>query len=163
MSLKTLAIAAICAVAFALPGLAQSVISVEDAYARASSPIAKSGAAFMVINNSGDEADRLIGVRTDIARKAELHTHIDDGNGNMSMRKVEGGFVVPANGTHVLKRGGDHVMMMGLTGPLNHGDILRMTLVFEQAGAIDLEVPVDLERKPVHGMKSMQGQMNTGG
>ncbi|WP_197918132.1 copper chaperone PCu(A)C [Thiosulfatihalobacter marinus] len=163
MSLKTLAIAAIGAVAFALPGLAQSVISVEDAYARASSPIAKSGAAFMVINNSGDEADRLIGVRTDIARKAELHTHIDDGNGNMSMRKVEGGFVVPANGAHVLKRGGDHVMMMGLTGPLNHGDILRMTLVFEQAGAIDLEVPVDLERKPVHGMKSMQGQMNTGG
>ena len=163
MSLKTLAIAAIGAVAFALPGLAQSVISVEDAYARASSPIAKSGAAFMMINNSGDEADRLIGVRTDIARKAELHTHIDDGNGNMSMRKVEGGFVVPANGTHVLKRGGDHVMMMGLTGPLNHGDILRMTLVFEQAGAIDLEVPVDLERKPVHGMKSMQGQMSTGG
>ena len=163
MSLKTLAIAAIGAAAFALPGLAQSVISVEDAYARASSPIAKSGAAFMVINNSGDEADRLIGVRTDIARKAELHTHIDDGNGNMSMRKVEGGFVVPANGTHVLKRGGDHVMMMGLTGPLNHGDILRMTLVFEQAGAIDLEVPVDLERKPVHGMKSMQGQMSTGG
>lgn len=163
MSLKTLAIAAIGAAAFALPGLAQSVISVEDAYARASSPIAKSGAAFMVINNSGDEADRLIGVRTDIARKAELHTHIDDGNGNMSMRKVEGGFVVPANGAHVLKRGGDHVMMMGLTGPLNHGDILRMTLVFEQAGAIDLEVPVDLERKPVHGMKSMQGQMSTGG
>lgn len=163
MSLKTLAIAAIGAAAFALPGLAQSVISVEDAYARASSPIAKSGAAFMMINNSGDEADRLIGVRTDIARKAELHTHIDDGNGNMSMRKVEGGFVVPANGTHVLKRGGDHVMMMGLTGPLNHGDILRMTLVFEQAGAIDLEVPVDLERKPVHGMKSMQGQMSTGG
>ena len=163
MSLKTLAIAAIGAVAFALPGLAQSVISVEDAYARASSPIAKSGAAFMMINNSGDEADRLIGVRTDIARKAELHTHIDDGNGNMSMRKVDGGFVVPANGAHVLKRGGDHVMMMGLTGPLNHGDILRMTLVFEQAGAIDLEVPVDLERKPVHGMKSMQGQMNTGG
>ncbi len=163
MSFKTLIIAAIGAAAFALPGLAQSVISVEDAYARASSPIAKSGAAFMVINNSGDEADRLIGVRTDIARKAELHTHIDDGNGNMSMRKVEGGFVVPANGAHVLKRGGDHVMMMGLTGPLNHGDILRMTLVFEQAGAIDLEVPVDLERKPVHGMKSMQGQMNTGG
>lgn len=155
MSFKTLIFAAIGAAAFAPPGLAQSVISVEDAYARASSPIAKSGAAFMVIHNSGDEADRLIGVRTDSARKAELHTHIDDGNGNMSMRKVEGGIVVPANGAHVLKRGGDHVMMMGLTGPLNHGDILRMTLAFEQAGAIDLEVPVDLERKPVHGMKSM--------
>jgi len=46
-----------------------------------------------------------------------------------------------------LKRGGKHVMFMGLQNAWSHGDTLDLTLVFEQAGEINIQVPVDLERQ----------------
>ncbi|NCX55288.1 MAG: copper chaperone PCu(A)C [Rhodobacterales bacterium] len=46
---------------------------------------------------------------------------------------------------HALKRGGDHVMFMGLTRSLEHGDKFELTLTFEHAGDVTLTVPVDLE------------------
>lgn len=151
MSFKTLSLAAAAAVVFALPAIAEGTIAVNDAYARVSSKMAKAGAAFMVINNSGAEDDQLIGVTSDVAKRTELHTHKDDGNGNMQMIHVKEGFAVPAGGEHALARGGDHVMFMGLTRGLEHGDVVTVTLTFEKAGDVTLEVPVDLERKPDHG------------
>lgn len=148
MSFKTYAIAAVAALSFAMPAWAESAITVHDAYARVATKVSKSGAAFMVIENASDTADQLIGVKSDIAKRVQLHTHVDDGNGTMQMRHVEEGFVIPANGTHQLGRGGDHVMFMGLTQGLKHGDVVSFTLVFENAGEVSLDVPVDLERTP---------------
>lgn len=39
-------------------------------------------------------------------------------------------------------------MFMGLTGPFVHGETVKATLVFEKAGEIEVEIPIDLERKP---------------
>ncbi|MCP5071799.1 MAG: copper chaperone PCu(A)C [Rhodobacteraceae bacterium] len=125
-----------------------STISVEDAYVRSSGASAMTGAGFMTIVNHGDENDRLIAVSTVVAKMAELHTHIEDANGMMMMRPVEGGFEVPAGGEHHLKRGGDHVMLMGLTTPLEQGDLVTIVLTFEKAGEVTVVVPVDQNRKP---------------
>ncbi|WP_428928309.1 copper chaperone PCu(A)C [Marinibacterium sp. SX1] len=144
---KSLTGAALAACLLAVPALAGE-ISVSDAYARASSPVAKSGAAFMTLRNAGDTDDRLVGVSSEAAAKVELHTHKDDGNGVMQMLHVEEGFVVPAGGMHMLERGGDHVMLMGLTGPMTQGDTVTLTLTFEHAGDMVVDVPVDLERQP---------------
>ena len=46
-----------------------------------------------------------------------------------------------------LKRGGDHLMFMGLVSPWEHGGAIKLTLVFENAGEMMIEVPIDLERK----------------
>ncbi|MBB94404.1 MAG: copper-binding protein [Rhodobacteraceae bacterium] len=138
--------ATLAAVLLALPAAAD--ITIEDAYARSSSPVAKSGAAFMMIHNSGPEDDRLVAARSDAAMRVELHTHKEADGGVMQMMQVEEGFPVPAGGMHALQRGGDHVMLMGLTGPLKQGAALTVTLVFEQAGEMVVEVPVDLERQP---------------
>ena len=147
MSPKSLMGTALAACLLALPALAQD-LTITDAYARASSPVAKSGAAFMVIHNSGDADDRLVAVRSDAAAKTELHTHMDMGEGVMQMREVEEGFAIPAGGMHALQRGGDHVMLMGLTEPMEQGDVITMTLVFETAGEMEVEIPADLERQP---------------
>jgi copper(I)-binding protein len=48
---------------------------------------------------------------------------------------------------HALKRGGDHVMFMGLTRSLEHGDMIEVTLTFEHAGDVTMTVPIDLERQ----------------
>ncbi|ETA50969.2 copper chaperone PCu(A)C [Ponticoccus alexandrii] len=123
-------------------------IVVKDAYARSSNAMA--GAAFMAIENTGPEDDRLIGAASDAAQRVELHTHRDMGGGVMKMLHVEEGFALPAGETHMLMRGGDHVMLMGLNGAMEQGDTVTVTLTFEKAGEQVVEIPVDLERKPDH-------------
>lgn len=126
-------------------------ILIKDPYALVSTKMAKSGAAFMEIVNTGDQDDRLVGADTDIARKAQLHTHKIDANGVARMVHVSEGFPIPAGGSHALKRGGDHVMLMGLKKSLSDGDVVHLILHFEKAGDIPVDVPVDLSRKG--GMK----------
>lgn len=150
MMTKTLALAGLSAIALSATA-AWAEIEIRDAYARAASPMAMAGAAFMEIVNTGDTPDRLIAAKAGVAKRVELHTHIDAGDGVMKMREVEGGFEVPAQETTMLQRGGNHVMFMGLTERFEQGKVIPVTLVFEQAGEIEVEIEVDLERQPDHG------------
>ena len=131
-----------------LPVLAHSGgILIEDGYARAAGANAMSGAAFMAITNETDADDRLIDARSGAAQRVELHTHVLS-DGVARMMRVEDGIPLPAGGTVMLERGGLHVMFMGLTGPFEEGADVDVTLVFENAGEIDVAIPVDLERGP---------------
>ena len=152
MSLRSVLFAAVAAVSVAGAATAEGAkIMVQDQYARVSTKMATSGAAFMNIMNMSSEADQLLAVRSDVAKRVELHTHMESGDGIMKMVHVEDGFAIPAEGSHLLQRGGDHVMFMGLTETLEHGDVVPLTLVFKNAGEISIEIPVDLERKPGQG------------
>ena len=150
-----LVLAGACALALSTPALADIVVS--DAYARASMPGARTGAAFMVIRNTGAEDDRLLSASSDAAARVELHSHIDQGGGVMKMREAEEGFAIPAHGDHALARGGDHVMFMGLAAPFDDGAEVSVTLTFEKAGDIVVAIPVDLERMPDHGAGGHDG------
>ena len=145
MSFKSTLLTGFAVLATTSTAWAQGTIEIHDAYARSSN--AKAGAAFMAIHNHGGEEDRLIDVRSDVAEHVQLHTHIEDENGVMKMRHVEGGFAVPADGMLMLKRGGDHVMFMGLKTPFEDGALIPVTLVFEKAGEIASEIEVDQDRK----------------
>lgn len=142
-TLRTLLAAAAATLCLTLPAAAQDGVHIKDAYARAS---AASGAVFLTIENHQTDEDRLISAASDVAKRVELHTHKEDTNGVMQMMEVPEGFVVPGNGEHALARGGDHVMLMGLNRVLNTGDVVTLTLTFEKAGAVTVEVPVDNER-----------------
>jgi len=150
MSFKLRIAAAAAAIALATPLFADGIM-VQDPYARTSSSKSTSGAAFMMIYNETGSADRLVGVTSDIAKRVELHTHLEDANGVMKMMHVKEGFELPEGGMIEMKRGGKHVMLMGLTGPLAQGDKFTLTLAFEKAGEVVVEIPVDLERKPMQG------------
>ena len=151
MSLKTTLLATLATVFMAIPAFAEGTIKVDDAYARSSGKTAKAGAAFMMIQNLGDADDRLVGASSDAAARVELHTHKVDENGVAKMVHVEEGFAIPAGETHMLKRGGDHVMFMGLTAPFEQGATVPVTLIFEKAGEVEIEIPVDLERQDMGG------------
>ncbi|GGO59243.1 hypothetical protein SAMN05444398_10953 [Roseovarius pacificus] len=157
MSFKSTILAAVAASAFALPAFAADIM-VQDPYARSSAMMATSGAAFMQIMNHGETDDRLIGAASPVAEMVQLHTHEEDENGVMRMLHVEEGFPVAAGETLMLARGGNHVMFMGITEPFEQGDMIPLTLTFEKAGDITVEVPVDLERQPMHGMKHQHGK-----
>ncbi len=89
------------------------------------------GAVYMNIANSG-AADKLIKANTDVANTVELHTVINE-NGVMQMRPVPA-IDVPANGSVELKPGGYHVMLIGVNRQLEAGELITVTLTFENAG-----------------------------
>lgn len=145
MSLKSISLGLATALTLAMPAFAEG-IEIVDPYARASGMSAIAGAAFFTIENHTDTDDRLISAASDVAARVELHTHLEQ-DGVMRMLEVEDGFPVPAGGAHALARGGDHVMFMGIQEPFEQGKIITVTLTFEQAGDITVEIPVDLERQ----------------
>lgn len=155
--IRTFCAAAAATLALSLPLFAHGPeVSAHDAYARAAGGVGKSGAVFLVIENTGHEDDRLIAAKSDVAKQVQLHTHKDMGDGVMKMIHVEEGFALPAGSAHALERGGDHVMLMGLTRDLADGDSFPLTLVFEKSGEVMIDVTVDNNRKPDAG-GMMQG------
>ena len=118
-------------------------ITIDNAYVISASPMAKTGAVYMDLHNGNDADDRLISVSTEIAARAEVHGHTDLGNGVMQMGPVEGGVLIPARGQRRLMRGGDHVMLMGLSAPLVDGATVVLTLRFENVGELTVLIPVD--------------------
>lgn len=116
-------------------------IHIDHPWARASIGMAKAGAAYMVLTNEGSETDRLISASSDVAESVELHTHLMD-DGVMRMRQVEAIEIDPG-APSVLEPGGLHVMLIGLKQPLAAGESFPMTLTFEQAGEVTVEVSVE--------------------
>lgn len=137
-----------------------SPIQVTDAYARVSET--GSGAVFLAIANMSGADDTLTGAKSTVAERVELHTHMTDANGVMQMVQIEGGIALPDGATHELKRGGDHVMLLGVATPLKDGDSFSLTLVFQTAGEITFDVTVDNARKPGAGTEAM-GEMDHSG
>ena len=147
MSLKLILVAGLFGLSAASALAGDAAITIKDAYARSG---AKSGAAFFTIMNSGDQDMRLVGAASDGAKRVELHSHKEDDNGVMKMREIEGGIVIPAGEMHRLKRGGDHVMFMGLEAPFEQGGTVSVTLKFEHGDEMTLDIPVDNDRKEKH-------------
>ncbi len=116
-------------------------ISVDHPWARATAGQAPNGAAFMLLTNAGDQADYLVGAATDVADRVELHQHTME-DGVMKMRPVEKIEIAPG-GEALLKPGGLHVMLLGLKAPLKEGERFPLTLTFEEAGPLEVEVAVD--------------------
>ena len=145
--MKITLLVALTAIALPVAGFAQdATITVADGYARSANP--KSGAAFMTLQNTGAADCTLTAVTTETAELAELHSHMDMGDGVMKMGKIEGGITVPAGAEHKLMRGGDHVMLMGLKAPLENGQDVALSLDFGPCGTVAAVVPVDNDRKP---------------
>jgi copper(I)-binding protein len=123
-------------------GQSQVPVRVEGAWARATPPGAKVGGAFVTLINTGDAADRLVSASSGIAERVELHTHIMDGD-VMRMREVEGGIPLSPGETVRLQPGGFHIMLLGLKQGLAAGSRFPLTLTFEKAGSVQVDVPVE--------------------
>ena len=109
-------------------------------WARATGRMAHSAVVYMVLENSGEAGDRLVAASTPAAGRAELHTHIRDGN-ILRMREVKSIEVGP-HAKVSLQPSGLHVMLLDLKGPLKEGSHFPLTLRFEKAGDITLDVAV---------------------
>ena len=109
-------------------------------WARATPPGAGTGAAYMTLMNKSKRTDRLVNVSSPVAKKIEFHTHIKSGN-IMRMRRVKT-IPIKVGVMQTFKPGGFHIMLMGLKKSLKNGAKFPLTLTFEHAGMIKVNVMV---------------------
>jgi periplasmic copper chaperone A len=114
-------------------------LEVSDAWARATPAKAENGIAFLTIRSP--TSDRLVSVSSPVAKKAELNTMEMSGM-VMKMRPIAS-LNIPAGQPVTLKPSGEHIMLMGLNGPLREGQSFPLTLTFEKAGAREVTVAVE--------------------
>ncbi len=115
-------------------------LQIEHPWSRAMPPVAPTAAAYFVVRNSGDSPDRLIEVSSPVAAKAEFHQHLHE-DGVMKMQQVLS-VAVPAEGEVRFEPMGYHVMLFGLKHQAVDGERFPLTLTFEKAGTVELEVAV---------------------
>jgi copper(I)-binding protein len=127
-----------CLALAATPAMAQ--IKVENAWARATPPGAKIGAAYMTIRNESSAPDRLVAASSPAAERVETHVTVKEGD-IFRMREVKG-YDIPARGSFELKPGGAHLMLVNVKAPLKEGAKVPLTLRFERAGEVKTELNV---------------------
>lgn len=113
---------------------------VAQPWAPATPPVASVGAVYFSITNRGSKADLLLSVTSPIAREVEIHESREV-QGSVRMREVMS-VECPPGATLKISPGGLHVMLLGLTRPLQAGMTFPAALHFRDAGVIDIQVSV---------------------
>jgi copper(I)-binding protein len=137
--MRTIFLSAAFVAASTIGAFAADVMAMNP-YSFASTKLAKAGAVFISIMNHGPK-DRLLAVHTVAAKRAQIHESIQHGD-VVKMRQLHDGLELPMHGTVALAPGSYHIMLMGLAQPLVAGETFHVTLVFENAGEIDVTVPI---------------------
>ena len=123
----------------ALPTFAASDTVVIDPWARASILASRPGAAYLTMHS--DNGDRLIAIESQAAGHIMLHSTETDANGVSRMMHIEQ-LDLPPGQPVLLAPGGKHLMLMNLGAKLEEGSSFALTLRFETAGDITVDVPV---------------------
>ena len=121
-------------------------------WSRATPPSARVGAGYLTIANRGGAPDRLLSAVSSAAGRVEIHEMKMDA-GVMRMRELAQGLALPAGETVALRPGGYHLMLMELRAPLREGSHVPVTLVFERAGRIEVDLKIEppTARQSDHG------------
>jgi hypothetical protein len=128
-------------------------LTTEGAWARKAPKTAGAGAAYLVLKNAGSTADALVGASSPVAETAEVHETyaIEAPMGSaepgatagtmMGMRPIAR-VEIPAGGSLELKPGSYHIMLLNLKQELKVGEMIDVTLTFENADPITVKAEV---------------------
>lgn len=136
-----LALALVAPTAFA-HDYSHGPVKVDHPWSRPTPPGTPMGVGYMSISNSGSSDITLVGAATPRAGTVSIHeTSMHDGV--MRMAPVKGGLPIPAGATVELKPHSFHLMLEKLKSPLREGESIPLTLSFEGAGEIQVELMVE--------------------
>ncbi|MGM1015916.1 MAG: copper chaperone PCu(A)C [Actinomycetota bacterium] len=119
---------------------AGDIVTVEDAWVKSADDGMSS--AFGTLVNTSDHDVTIVSVASTASSMLELHETVENESGEMVMREIEGGFVLPADGELTLEPGADHIMLMDLTEPLMAGEEASFTLTFSDESTFEFTAPV---------------------
>ncbi len=115
-------------------------LEITEAWTRATLPGQPAGGGFLIIENKGAEADRLLSASSPLTPMTQVHEMKMQGD-VMKMAELTDGLEIPAGAKVELKPGGFHIMFMGLKEGIKEGDVVKVKLVFEKAGEVEVEMP----------------------
>jgi copper(I)-binding protein len=123
---------------------------IEAPWSRETPTGARVAGGFFKITNKGTTPDRLVGGSFPLAGRLEVHEMavID---GVMRMRELDKGLEIKPGETVELKPGSFHVMFMELKEPLKAGQTVKGTLIFANAGTIEVEYQVNARTEAPKG------------
>lgn len=134
-------------------------IAIGHPWVRPTAEGAKTGAAYLTLENKGSAPDRLVSAASPVAGKTQIHETTDEG-GVMKMREVAGGIELAPEASVALKPGGYHIMFLDLKQKLEEGQHIPMTLTFAKAGSIEVKVHVEKTPEGSHDMTGMDHKMH---
>jgi copper(I)-binding protein len=114
-------------------------IEIGHPWTRATPPAARTGGGYLTLTNHGQTADRLVGGSSSVSSRVEVHT-MEVTDGVMKMRELADGLALPPGETVKLEPGGFHLMLIDLKAPISEGAKIPVTLRFEHAGTVDIEL-----------------------
>jgi copper(I)-binding protein len=131
-------------------------LEISGAFTRATLPNAPVGGGYLTITNKGDADDRLVSVSSDVAGSTAVHEMKLEGD-VMKMTELPDGLAIPAGASVSLAPGGHHIMFMDLTQAFTEGESIAVTLTFEKAGSVEVQLPVGAINadEPSHDMMGM--------
>ena len=115
-------------------------MQVRHPWARATPPGATVAVVYMELRNNGRQPDRLLSASTPLAKRVE--PHITEHAGEVARMRELRAFEVPARERLALEPNGAHLMLIDIARPLEKGERFPLTVRFEKAGELELEVEV---------------------
>lgn len=117
-------------------------VAIAHPWTRATPPNANVAGGYFTLRNTGTEVDRIVGGSSPVADRIEIHEMgiVDD---VMRMRPMPDGVELPGGGEVAFAPGSFHLMLIGLDAPLVEGTRVPLTLQFEKAGSVEVELAVD--------------------
>lgn len=131
---------------------------IDHPWARALPPNAPAGAAYLRIENRGETLEIMTAAQSPIADKVEVHEniHVD---GLMKMQQVDQVLLAPRDSVE-FQPGGYHFMLFGLKQPLVAGERFPLTLVFKNAGSIEIDVMINENAPSASEHKSQESMQH---
>ena len=132
-------------------------VHIDHPWSRPTPPGTPMGVGYLVIKNTSDADITLIGAQTPRAASVSIHESMMH-DGMMSMQPLKEGLTIPAGEAVELKPHGYHLMLEKLVQPLQEGESIPLTLEFDGAEALEVELTVE----PLDG-GSMKEEMDHSG
>jgi periplasmic copper chaperone A len=123
-----------------LASLQAAEVVISDAFVREMPPGAVSSAAYLTLKNTTDRGVVLKAVQADRAAQVMIHQTAQHGD-MLRMRHVSQ-VEIAAHSEVVFSPGGYHLMIMGLSKPLQRGEEITLTFQFTDGRSIKMVVPV---------------------
>lgn len=132
-------------------------LEITGAWVKATLPGQPAGGGFLTIENKGAEADRLLSASSPLTPMVQVHEMKMQGD-VMKMAELTDGLEIPAGAKVELKPGGFHIMFMGLKDQVKEGDTVHITLSFQKAGSVEIDMPV--LPADAKGLEHQEGEMD---
>jgi periplasmic copper chaperone A len=123
------------------PAVSQGAVQLSEPWALPDSRVPAQAGGYLAITNTGTEADRLVSAHCPLAERTEIHG-IKVVGGDIKMKHLADGLAIPPDYTTTLKPRGYHLLLQGLRIPIRSGARLPVTLRFEKAGEVAVELVV---------------------